>query len=125
MKKLLILIVLMSAGFVQAQNKNAKASLEVDGVCGMCKVRIESNAIKAVGVKSAVWNMETHQLSLIYNEKKTSLDAIQKVIANAGHDTPAYKAPDEAYEAIDMCCKYRDPKVVEDHKVDGKEGDGN
>jgi mercuric ion binding protein len=54
MKQLITIIALslMSLGF--AQNKNARASVEVDGVCGMCKERIEKAAIKTKGVKSAV-----------------------------------------------------------------------
>ena len=125
MKKILVIIAILSAGVAQAQNKNAKASIEVDGVCGMCKVRIEKAAVKTIGVKTAIWNMETHELSLIYNGKKTSLDSIEKNIAAVGHDTPNYKASDEAYDSIDMCCKYRDPSVVDDHKkMNGKHGDG-
>ena len=124
MKKLVILCTLLLSTSVLAQNKNAKATLEVDGVCMMCKARIERAAVKTLGVKSAVWNMDNHQLSLVYNEKKTSLDNISENIANAGHDTKAFKAPDAAYEAVDACCKYRDPKVMEDHKgMKGKHHD--
>ena len=99
-----------------AQNKNAKASIEVDGVCMMCKVRIEKAAIKTKGVKSAVWNVKTHELKLIYNENKTDLTSIQENIAAVGHDTKEFKATDEAYNSVDPCCLYRDEKVVKDHQ---------
>ena len=36
-----------------AQNKNARVSLDVDGVCMMCKNRIEKASLKTKGVKSA------------------------------------------------------------------------
>ena len=103
-----------------SQNKNAKATIEVDGVCGMCKHRIEKASIQAKGVKSAIWDVETHQLSLIYNAKKTDLNAIQQSIANSGHDTQDIKAKDEVYEGIDPCCKYRDQQVIDDHKHGGE-----
>jgi len=103
-----------------AQNKNAKATIEVDGVCGMCKERIEKASIQAKGVKSATWNVDTHQLNLIYNEGKTDLATIQQSIADSGHDTPDIKAVDAVYNAIDPCCKYRDPQVVKDHKLGGE-----
>ena len=99
-----------------AQNKNAKATIEVDGVCGMCKERIEKASIKAKGVKSAVWNVGTHELDLIYNEGKTDLTKIQQSIADSGHDTQDIKADDVVYESIDPCCKYRDQQVIDDHK---------
>lgn len=116
MKKLGIIIVLMFIGITSfAQNKNAKATIEVDGVCMMCKERIEKAAIKTKGVKSAVWNVETHELSLIYNEGKTDVVSISQSIADVGHDTKTIIATDEAYETVHPCCKYRDEKVRSDH----------
>lgn len=119
MKKVLLILSVMIIGATSfAQNKNAKATIEVDGVCGMCKERIEKASIQAKGVKSAIWNVQTHELELIYNEGRTDLTKIQQSIANSGHDTQDIKADDAVYEAIDPCCKYRDPKIVEDH-IDG------
>jgi cation transport ATPase len=117
MKKLFIISGMMLIGLsTYAQNRNAKASIEVDGVCLMCKVRIEKAAIKTKGVKSANWNVITHELQLIYNEKKTNLRSIQENIAAVGHDTQVVKATDEAYNSVDPCCMYRDEKVVKDHQ---------
>ena len=99
-----------------AQNKNAKASLDVDGVCLMCKERIEKAAIRTKGVKSAIWNVETHELKLIYDERKTNLDTIRQNIVAVGHDTEELKATDEAYNSVHPCCKYRDEEVQNDHK---------
>ena len=116
MKKI-ILIALMVVGFTTfAQNKNAKASIQVDGVCMMCKARIEKTCVTTKGVKSAVWNVDTHELKLIYDERKTNLKTIQARIAEAGHDTKEIKATEAAYNSINACCKYRDAQVVEDHK---------
>ena len=117
MKKLIILalIAITSTG-IEAQNKNAKASFEVDGVCMMCKMRIEKAAITTKGVKSAVWNLDNHILSIMYNDEKTDVETVQKNIAAVGHDTGEIIATDEAYNSVDDCCRYRDPKVVEDHQ---------
>lgn len=121
MKKLIIGLLFFATGIIQAQDKNAKATIEVDGVCGMCKMRIEKAALKTKGVKSAVWNVENHQLSLIFNEEKTNMETIQQNISNVGHDTPLFKASDEAYNKLDACCKYRDPNVIDSHGKDGSE----
>lgn len=88
----------------------------VDGVCLMCKERIEKAAIKTKGVKSAVWNVETHELKLIYDERKTDLKIIQTNVAAVGHDTEEVIAPDEAYAKVHDCCKYRDIEVRKDHQ---------
>ena len=116
MKKIILLLVALCLSVITfAQNKSEKASIEVDGVCLMCKLRIEKAAIKTKGVKSAVWNIKSHELKLIYDQRKTNLKSIQQNIAAVGHDTKAIKATEEAYNSVDPCCKYRDEKVVKDH----------
>ena len=116
MKNLILILAVMVTTVSVAQNKNAKASLDVDGVCLMCKERIEKAAIRTKGVKSAVWNVETHELKLIYDERKTNLDTIRQNIVAVGHDTEELKATDEAYNSVHPCCKYRDEEVQNDHK---------
>lgn len=101
-----------------AQNKNARSTIEVDGVCLMCKERIEKAAIKSKGVKSAIWDVKTHELRLIYDERKTDLKTIQQSVADVGHDTKEIKATDEAYHSVHPCCLYRDDTVKDDHKND-------
>jgi len=118
MKRIVLVVALLIGTVTMAQNKNAKTSIEVDGVCMMCKERIEKAAIKAKGVKIANWDVNTHELKLIFDERKTSLKAIQQSIAEVGHDTKEIKATDEAYNSLHACCYYRDEAVKDDHKVD-------
>ena len=116
MKNLIAILLVAFVGFTAtAQDKNARATVEVDGVCGMCKVRIEKAAIKTKGVKSAVWNVESKELSLIYDERKTDVSAISASVAAVGHDTKEIKATDEAYNSVHPCCLYRDEAVKKDH----------
>ncbi len=116
MKKISLIFALVLSTLSFAQNKNEKASLEVNGVCGMCKVRIEKAAITTKGVKSAVWNLETHELKLIYDARKTNLEAVSKSIAAVGHDTKAIKATEDAYNSVHPCCKYRDETLKANHE---------
>lgn len=113
MKKFLVVfaLLLLPVGLT-AQKKIEKVVIEVDGVCSMCKARIEKASFSEKGVKSATWNVENHQLTLIFDASKTSVDSIQKQVSLAGHNTPLFKAPEEAYENLPMCCKYR---TVSDH----------
>ncbi|WP_081979263.1 heavy-metal-associated domain-containing protein [Lacinutrix jangbogonensis] len=115
-KNTVIVLVLLITSVTFAQNKNERASLEVDGVCLMCKKRIEKASLNTKGVKSAIWNVETHELKLIFDERKTNLETISKSIAEVGHDTKELKATEEAYNTVHPCCKYRDEEVQEDHK---------
>lgn len=107
MKKLMLFTAILFLGITaQAQKKNTKISFEVNGICEMCKDRIEKAALKTKGVKFCNWTIETHQLSLIYDERKTNVETIQKNIASVGHDTKEVKATDEAYKGLHGCCKY-------------------
>ncbi len=119
MKYLLVLTFLLLVSLsmnAQKKNKNAHVSINVDGVCEMCKKRIEKAALKTKGVKYARWNVDTHELKLIINERKTDLLNVCQNIANAGHDNELIKATDEVYATLHSCCLYRNsddkrPKV--------------
>jgi hypothetical protein len=44
-------------------------------------------------------------LKLSYNAG-TDVSSIQQKIADAGYDTPKFKATDAAYNSLDKCCQY-------------------
>ncbi len=109
---LVLITLFFSISFSQTKSK----MIFVDGVCGMCEKRIESNCLATKGIKLADWNKENRILKVIYNEKKISLEEIHKKVALIGHDTKLETATDEAYNKLDMCCKYRDEEVVKNHQ---------
>ena len=92
--------------YKRQKNKNAKYTVEVNGNCDLCKKRIEKAAFSLAGVKSAVWDIESHQLALILNEEKCSVLDVKKAIANVGHDTDEVKATESNYEKLHSCCQY-------------------
>jgi outer membrane receptor for ferrienterochelin and colicins len=107
----LVLYLTFSGMVTNAQNKNAATgdmaiSFKVHGVCEQCKDRIE-NVLKVKGVRSAVWDMESQQLSLVYNPAKISLDKIENRIVAVGHDLENKKAKISVYNALPKCCLYR------------------
>ena len=109
MKKVVILFVVLCSIWLQAQekkNKNAQYSFVVNGNCETCKKRIENAAYGVKGVKSAVWNIETHEMVVIVNEEKTDLIAVKKAIVAVGHDVGELKADDAVYDKLHHCCKY-------------------
>lgn len=84
------------------------AMLGVQGLCDMCKERIETTAKGVKGVSSAVWDKEKRELHLDFDPQQTNLDAISKAIAKAGHDTDRDRADQAVYDALPGCCKYRE-----------------
>lgn len=112
MKKLILVLLVTFVGLsVQAQekqdkNKNAKYEIVVNGNCGICKKRIEKAAYSVPGVKSAQWHEDHHDMHLIIDETKCSIDDVHAAVAKAGHDTDKVKAKDEDYTKLHGCCQY-------------------
>lgn len=110
MKNIAVVILMIFIGFsAQSQekkNKNAKYTTEVNGNCEQCQKRIQKAAFSVPGVKSATWDIGTHQLTVILNEEKCSLGDVKKAIAKVGHDTDSIKATKEDYDNLHHCCQY-------------------
>jgi Cu(I)/Ag(I) efflux system membrane fusion protein len=94
----------------ERQHEETHATIQVQGSCGMCKTRIEKAAKSVKGVSDASWNRETKQLLVHFDAHQTSVEAISKTVAKAGHDTEHGKADDKTYNALPKCCKFRSMK---------------
>lgn len=97
-----------------AQSKITKIVLEVDGLCGMCKERIE-NAAYLTGVKQVNWDKATHELDVVFRNDKVSEEQIIASINNAGHDVKGSLASAEQYKQIHSCCRFRDSDLRSKH----------
>jgi hypothetical protein len=84
-------------------------SFKVWGNCEMCKDRIEK-AVKEEGATSAVWDSKTKMLTVSFYASKTNVGSLGKKIASVGHDTEKYKAPDDVYAKLPVCCQYERAK---------------
>jgi mercuric ion binding protein len=115
---LVFFLVMMMAPFAWSQTtpvmvkKSAKAVvseqtavIKVLGNCGMCRKTIEKAATEAGAIR-AFWNEDTHQLSVTFNQGKSSVEAIQKAVALSGYDNEGFKAPDNVYQNLHSCCQY-------------------
>ena len=103
---LLMVVFAFSAQGQESKNKNAKYTTEVNGNCEQCQKRIQKAAYSVPGVKSASWDIGTHQLSVIINEEKCSMADVKKAIAKVGHDTDSVKSTKEDYDNLHSCCQY-------------------
>lgn len=112
MKKYIIttLISIVIAFSAQAQTDQTiqESKFHVDGVCGMCKKRIEDAALRTKGVKLAEWNQSTKELSVTFKNTKVSEVEVKKAISKAGHETDSIPADTSAYKLLPNCCKYKD-----------------
>ncbi|MBL0183575.1 MAG: TonB-dependent receptor [Chitinophagaceae bacterium] len=112
MKYLLMLCLVIPGKASFSQHKkmpgaDTAIAFRVFGACEQCKDRIE-NAVKIRGVKKATWDVDSKQLSLLYNPSVVSLEKIQNRVVAVGHDIDNKKAKDVAYNALPQCCHNRD-----------------
>jgi copper chaperone CopZ len=106
MKNLTIFIFsLFIFSFVNFQAQSKKIFFVVNGMCGMCKDRIEST-LDVKGVTFASWSEETHLCNVTFNSNKISEKEIHQLLAAKGHDTPICRSTDEAYNNLHPCCHY-------------------
>lgn len=105
-----IVLLISLSSFIIPENNSAKKWQEekifVNGVCDMCKDRIEDAAL-IKGVRHAEWDKHKKELFVVYRPDKTSIDKIEKAIAEVGHDTKNHKADLKTYNSLPSCCKYR------------------
>lgn len=78
----------------------------VAGNCEMCQARIVKASTDVFGVSTAVWNKDTKLLEVSYDKKATTLDAVEKAVAKAGHDTKNHQAKNDTYKSLPGCCAY-------------------
>ena len=107
MKYVLQLAIVLSLSLgANAQVKNAKTeTFAVKGNCGMCKKTIEK-AGNLKDVSEVSWDKDKKAVTIVYDSKKTTADAVLQKIADVGYDNEKYKAKDEVYAKLHGCCKY-------------------
>ena len=114
MKNILLIVILMLLGFGVMAQQYHKAKFKVWGNCEMCQTKIVKAAKSVEGVKKANWNIATLQMSVKFDVDLTSLDKIQKVIADRGYDNEGFRSEDKIYENLHYCCKYERPQKLKE-----------
>lgn len=89
------------------EKSSVRLQFKVAGNCEMCKERIETAAKSVLGVISAKWSASDKILITQYDALTANPEAIQKAVAESGHDTENFKAPAEVYNQLPECCLYR------------------
>jgi mercuric ion binding protein len=80
------------------------------GNCKMCKKTIETAALSLDGVHKAVWDVQTKQIDLVYDDQLVEIMTIHNTIANSGYSTELVDLNKEAYDNLPMCCQYNPEK---------------
>lgn len=107
MKK--ILFPLLAAFFLVLNIAHAEDDKEVKikttAVCEMCKARIERTLGLSKGVKESNLDLKDKVVTVKYNPKKTTPEAIRATIINTGYDADGQLANMKAHDKLPDCCK--------------------
>ena len=101
-----LLLAAVALTAVSAQAQKAELTFGISALCGMCETRIEA-AFDQKGIISADYNLESHQIHVVYKTEKWSLESLHKLATAIGHDTDKYRSTDAQYNQLHGCCKYR------------------
>lgn len=109
---LIILLGLVSTiTFGQANVKIKSEKFIVHGNCEMCKTRIDSAAKKTYGVIAATWDINSKIINVVFNTNKTSIDSIHLSISKMGYRTDKIVADSIGYQQLPTCCQVKNAFV--------------
>ena len=104
MKNLILLLmftVITTLANAQVDTLVVKSSV----LCNECKQRIEHDLSFAKGVKSNVVNLDTKEVTVVYNPEKTDPQKIRLAITKIGYDADSLKADPKAFNKLPLCCR--------------------
>lgn len=108
MKKMILCFAFMMAIGITTSfaQETTNATFGVRGNCGMCKSTIEKSGNTVDGLETIVWDGIKKEVSVSFDNTKTTIEAIHKAIANSGYDTDKVPGNEESYKNLPGCCQY-------------------
>lgn len=103
----LFLGIIMITSLSAQMRDNFTIQFETLGNCYTCKLRIEAKLNTVPGISAAEYDPYTDITTVTYDDLITDAFIIMQAVADTGHDTEWFMAPDAAYELlIGTCCEY-------------------
>lgn len=79
--------------------------IQTNAQCGMCKASIEQQLTSLNGVKEAVLDLETKQVTVTYKGGKVDETQLRKAISDAGYQADEVAPNPEAQAKLMACCQ--------------------
>lgn len=106
MKNLLILLMLLPAFALHAQNdKLDTLVVRTSAVCDMCVTTIESEMIYEKGVKKVTVDLAAVTVTVQYDPRKTNPDALRKGVTKLGYYADDLAGDPKAFANLPACCQ--------------------
>jgi copper chaperone CopZ len=105
MKKLVAFLFVATLSFGAMAKGEKEVKIKTSAICDMCKERIEKNLTLSKGVKEAILDLETKVVTVKYNDKKTNVNQLKKVITTTGYDADEVMANQKSHDKLPSCCQ--------------------
>ena len=103
------IILSIAAFFMMANmalaNDEKQIKIKTTAICSMCKARIERTLGLSKGIKEANLDLSDKVVTVSYNPKKTTPEAIKATIVNTGYDADGLVANLKAHDKLPSCCR--------------------
>ncbi|TAL58923.1 MAG: heavy-metal-associated domain-containing protein [Bacteroidetes bacterium] len=106
MKNIKIIFALVFTGiFSSAMASSDTVKIKTSAQCEDCKERIENKLNFTKGIKNAVLDIKTKEVTVVYDLQKINPDKIRTAISKVGYDADGVTADPKAYNKLPMCCR--------------------
>jgi copper chaperone CopZ len=85
--------------------------IQTNAQCGMCKASIEKQLNALDGVKEAVLDLETKQVTVTYKGKKVDEAKLRQAISAAGYQADDVAPNPDAQAKLMACCQPKEAKA--------------
>ena len=102
--KILSILLILFVGYGEGKDIQ-KAEIKTSAICDHCKVKIDKKLREVEGVKYGFLEIKTMNVKVKYDASVVTLNQIRTILNEMGYDADDQKAPAEAYDRLDQCCK--------------------
>jgi len=104
---ILIAILFVTVNLPAQQKDDFTIKFVTLGNCYTCKIRVEAKLNSLEGVSSSIYDPTKAETTVSYDDFITDAYIIMQAVADTGHDTEWFRAPDAAYDLlVGTCCEY-------------------
>lgn len=97
--------VLLHTTNAQTQPNQTEVKFKTSAQCDMCKKRIEKVMSMEKGVKSAILDVDSKVLTIVYKTAKTNSANLKTAVSKIGYDADEVVADKKAHDRLPACCQ--------------------
>ena len=86
------MLFVFSASAQKALPRKTESKIKSSVECAMCKKNVEKQLSKIKGIRKVNADFQTHEITVVYNPRRITIEEIRTAISNMGYDADDVKA---------------------------------